>query len=153
MENNEELLVIKRMSEENLEEVAELEKVCFTVPWSKLLLEESLKNQFDFNWVLFSDQTIAGYCNFRVIAGEGELMRIAVLPEFRGRGYSRRLMEILESDAREKQVEAITLEVRVSNLPAIHLYKSCGFKIEAVRNRYYREPVEDALIMWKRGMK
>jgi ribosomal-protein-alanine N-acetyltransferase len=83
-----------------------------------------------------------------VIAGEGELMRIAVHPELRGRGLSRKLMDQLEETAREKGAEALTLEVRKSNRTAIELYKSYGFGEEAVRKNYYENPAEDALIMW-----
>ena len=80
-----------------------------------------------------------------------ELMRIAVLPEYRGRGYSRKLMERLEESARAAGAQELTLEVRESNEAALHLYKSCGFRVEAVRKDYYRNPKENALILWKRG--
>lgn len=141
---------IRRMTLEDLDEVTQLEKESFSVPWSGMLLSESLNNAFDFIWVLTADGKTAGYCLLRIIEGEGELQRIAVFPSFRGRGYSRKLMETLERFAREKNTEAIILEVRVSNLAAVNLYKSCGFEIGAVRKRYYKDPVEDALIMWKR---
>lgn len=141
---------IRTMEEGDLEAVAELEQACFTEPWSKAQISECLKHPYDQVWILETEGKIAGYCNFRVIAGEGELMRIAVAPFFRGRGYSRRLMGILTQDARKNQVEAVTLEVRASNHPAINLYKSYGFKIESVRKDYYRLPKEDALIMWNR---
>ena len=79
-------------------------------------------------------------------------MRIAVLPAARGRGYGRDLMEILAEYARANRVDEISLEVRASNAAAISLYKSYGFKIEEVRKRYYSNPVENALIMWRRGV-
>ena len=77
-------------------------------------------------------------------------MRIAVHPELRGRGLSRKLMDQLEETAREKGAEALTLEVRKSNRTAIELYKSYGFRKEAVRKNYYHDPDEDAFIMWRR---
>lgn len=136
--------------------VAELERSCFAVPWSEGLIGECLDGSIDKVWVLeIRTQAeypplIIGYCNFRVIAGEGELMRIAVSREYRGRGYARKLMENLVADAIENQVQAVTLEVRASNLFAVNLYKAYGFQIEAVRRGYYTEPTEDALIMWRR---
>lgn len=153
-------VMIRQMKEDDLAAVAELEQRCFSVPWSKSLLKDCLDNAIDRAWVLEitvplenSQETCkktVGYCNFRVIAGEGELMRIAVFPEYRKRGFARDLMEVLAADARLSQVQAVTLEVRTSNLSAINLYKSCGFKIEAVRRHYYTNPVEDAIIMWNR---
>lgn len=109
-----------------------------------------MESLLDRLWVLEENGAVVGYCNFRIIAGEGELMRIAVDPAFRGRGYARKLMEQLEREADKNQVRAMTLEVRASNETAIHLYESCGFQTEAVRKRYYTHPVEDALIMWRR---
>lgn len=145
------MTVIRRMEREDLPAAAALERKSFTVPWSELLLKEVFESPLDRAWVLEEDGRIAGYCNFRVIAGEGELMRIAVLPEARGRGYGRELLETLVRAASLEAVEDITLEVRASNAAAISLYKSYGFKTEAVRKRYYTNPVEDAFIMWRRG--
>lgn len=130
--------------------VSQLEQECFTVPWSEQLLCECFQNSYDHMWVLETENSIAAYCNFRIIAGEGELMRIAVAKAFRGRGFAGNLMEILVNHARENHVFAITLEVRASNLSAINLYKSYAFQIEAVRKGYYTNPQEDALIMWRR---
>ena len=95
---------------------------------------------------------VIGYANFRFLAGEGELMRIAVLPEHRGCGESKKLMDRLEISAKEKEAPDLTLEVRAGNTPAINLYKSYGFQAEAVRKNYYQNPVEDALIMWRRSV-
>lgn len=146
------MAAIRLMETKDLHTVAELEQECFTVPWSMTLLSDCLDSPLDKVWVLEEGGKIAGYCNFRVTAGEGELMRIAVLPAARGRGYGRDLMEILAEYARANRVDEISLEVRASNAAAISLYKSYGFKIEAVRKRYYSNPVEDALIMWRRGV-
>lgn len=141
---------IREMVLEDLPAVAWLEEKSFAVPWSEDLILDALESPLDRLWVLVEDECIAGYCNFRVVAGEGELMRIAVDPEVRGRGYGRKLMEHLEADARNSQVGDITLEVRASNEAAIALYKSRGFRTEAVRKRYYTCPEEDAFIMWRR---
>ena len=97
------------------------------------------------------DRPEDAYLYSSAFSGEGELMRIAVLPEYRGRGYSRKLMERLEESARAAGAQELTLEVRESNEAALHLYKSCGFRVEAVRKDYYRNPKENALILWKRG--
>ena len=75
------------------------------------------------------------------------MMRIAVHPDLRGRGYARILMDTLVRSAREQGASVITLEVRNSNQAARNLYKSYGFVEEAVRKSYYTEPIEDAVIM------
>ena len=150
-------LLVRPMTERDLSEAANLERLSFSVPWAETLLAECLVSRLDLSWVLEEEQTeglqqagrrrIAGYCNLRVIAGEGELMRIAVHPDLRGRGYARILMDTLVRSARERGVSVITLEVRNSNQSARNLYKSYGFVEEAVRKGYYTEPVEDAIIM------
>ena len=144
------MIVVREMLPEDLESVAFLEKKSFSVPWSREAIADAAESPLDQIWVLMADGKIAGYCDFRIIAGEGELMRIAVEPSLRGRGFGRKLMEVLTETARKKGVEEITLEVRVSNATAVALYKSFGFRIEAVRKRYYTNPVEDAFIMWRR---
>ena len=142
--------VIRSMQREDLPSAAGLEERCFTVPWSEKLLEKCLESPLDQVWVLEDGGEIAGYCNLRIIAGEGELMRIAVHPAKRGRGYAREMMEELEKHASENGAQSLLLEVRASNLPAICLYKSYGYEIRAVRKRYYTHPVEDAYIMQHR---
>ena len=78
---------VRKMTAEDLEQVAELEQRSFSDSWSKHLLEDMLNSELDEAWVLEEEPgTVAAYANFRFLSGEGELMRIAVLPEFRGRG-------------------------------------------------------------------
>lgn len=143
--------MIRRMVAADLEAVAELEKICFTESWSWKLLEAGLYSKYDEYYVFEQEGRILGYCNLRILAGEGEIQRIAVLPDCRRLGVGRKMMEAMERSASEKQVYAVTLEVRESNLAARNLYESFGFAAEAVRKGYYRNPTEDALIMWKRG--
>lgn len=142
---------IEEFQQEHIPSVLELEKECFSDAWSEKLIRDLLSSTWDKTWVLTEDDIVCGYCNFRIIAGEGELMRIAVHGNCRGQGYGRILMEQFLNEAETDNIENITLEVRASNKPAIALYESYGFKKEAVRKNYYSEPVEDALIYWKRG--
>lgn len=144
--------VIRRMCIDDISAVYNLEQLCFTDPWSKDLLRQGIEQDFDVFWVIEEAGELCGYANLRVIAGEGEIMRLAVHPFCRGRGYGRKLMEQMEAFSRERGVSEVTLEVRAGNKTAINLYESCGFVKEAVRGGYYREPVEDALILWKRGI-
>ncbi|SDL33643.1 ribosomal-protein-alanine N-acetyltransferase [Sarcina sp. DSM 11001] len=93
---------------------------------------------------------IVGICGVKKIFEEGEISNVAVHPDCRGRGISRRMLEMLIREAREDGVESFTLEVRAGNRTAIRLYESFGFRTEGVRPRFYDHPVEDGLIMWLR---
>lgn len=145
--------VLRPMGKADVAQVTELEKACFSDAWSEKLVSELLTSSFDEVWVLaHSDGEIVGYINVRFLAGEGELMRIAVKTECRGLGYSRKLMDRMIKSAYEQATSELTLEVRAGNEPAIGLYKSYGFVPEAVRKGYYHNPTEDALIMWLHGL-
>lgn len=143
--------VLREMTMNDIPYVEQIEQTCFSDAWSEKLLSDMLESEWDEAWVLAdTNGTLIGYANFRFLAGEGELMRIAVLPEYRGRGESKKLMDRLEMSAKKKEAPDLTLEVRAGNAPAVNLYKSYGFQAEAVRKNYYHDPVEDALIMWRR---
>lgn len=146
-------ICLRVMEDADVAQVAALEKECFSDAWSEKLVSDILSSSFDEAWVLVCpDGKIIGYINLRFLAGEGELMRIAVLPEYRGHGYSRMLMDRMVRSAHENEAPDLTLEVRAGNEPAIGLYKSYGFVEEAVRKGYYHNPTEDALIMWLHGL-
>lgn len=144
--------MIRRMQAGDLEQVAELEKCCFSESWSYRLLEAGLYSDYDIYYVFEQEEKILGYCNLRILAGEGEVQRIAVLPQYRGRGLGRKMMEAMMNVSRENQVTAVSLEVRESNTAARSLYESYGFAEEAVRKDYYHEPTENAVIMWNRNL-
>lgn len=143
--------MIRWMRKDDLDAVAELEQLSFSVPWSYESLEQGLSNGLDQYLVWEENGIAAGYINFRILAGEGEIERVAVHPLLRGRGFGRKLMEAMVEYASSQGVTDMTLDVRVNNQRAINLYESCGFVKEAVRKDYYREPVEDAIIMWRRS--
>lgn len=142
--------MIRRMQEADLEQVAELEKLCFSESWSYRLLETGLHSAYDEFYVFEQEDRILGYCNLRILCGEGEIQRICVHPAARRLGIARKLMEEMERSAVFRQVSAMTLEVRESNTAARRLYESFGFVAEAVRKNYYRNPEEHAVIMWRR---
>lgn len=145
-------MIIRIMQTEDLEQVAELERRCFSEFWSYGILEAGICSPYDVYYVLIKEAHIIGYGNLRVLAGEAEIQRIAVLPEFRGLGAGRQLMDAMVGYARRQGAYAIGLEVRESNLVARKLYESYGFTGEAVRKAYYHNPQEDGLIMWLRQL-
>ena len=143
--------MIRRMEPRDLEEVAGLEQVCFTENWSYRLLEAGIHSPYDLYFVWEQEGRVWGYCCLRLLAGEGEIQRIAVLPEYRRLGVGRKMMEAMVNHAIRDRAYA-SLEVRAGNLAARKLYESFGFAAEAVRKGYYHNPPEDALIMWRRGL-
>lgn len=144
--------MIRLMEPCHLEQTAWLEKVCFSENWSYQLLEAGIHSSYDIYYVWEQEGRILGYCCLRLLAGEGEIQRIAVLPEYRRLGIGRKMMEAMVNYATKNKVYAISLEVRESNFAARKLYESFGFAAEAVRTGYYHNPLEDALIMWRRGL-
>ena len=139
---------IRLIRAEDLPFVFALEQKSFGTPWSMALLEETLNSPLDVTWILEEDGAPCGYLNYRSVAGEGELMRMAVSPDVRGRGLGMRLVQEMLSYA-EGRDEAILLEVRAGNRPAVRLYEKAGFTRISLRKDYYENPVEDALIYRK----
>lgn len=154
MLNNSEITV-RRMTAEDIEQVLEVERASFSQPWSAEVFSATLLLPYAHYYVAeLSDDSgntrIIGECGVRDIFGEGEITNVAVLPKFRGAGVAGRMLGALLKDSLEKGMTAFTLEVRAGNRPAIALYRRFGFVTEGVREGFYDEPVEDALIMWRR---
>ena len=131
------------------ENIATLEKACFSEPWSAEALKSSEQNGTHF-FVAEADGTFAGYIGIDTVLDEGYITNIAVLPKFRKLGVGVALLSYTESFAKENGLSFITLEVRCSNLAAQSLYKKFGFQLEGERKGFYKEPREDALIFTKR---
>lgn len=187
--------IIRRMREEDIPQVVEIEKTAFSRPWSKSIFKATLllpyaayyvavevkeeENRESSGGTLMAGGSadsgkpddaleagasadsgkpdknmepgkIVGMCGVKKIFEEGEISNVAVHPDFRGKGISRKMLNILMREAREDGVQAFTLEVRAGNGIAINLYESLGFRTEGVRRGYYDHPKEDGLIMWQR---
>ena len=136
------------MTAEHLDEVAALERVCFSDPWSRNLLLEALKNDLSAYLVALDDAgRVAGYAGLTVILDEGSIDNIAVRPDCRRQGVAAQLLQVFLDFALGNGLAFLTLEVRASNYAAIALYGSRGFRAVGRRKNYYEHPVEDALIM------
>lgn len=138
---------VRRLRPEDIRAAAGIEQSCFSDPWSESLLRGIPGSTLDEGFLLLSEGRPAGYAVFRFLAGEGEIQRIAVLPEYRRLGGGGKLMEAMAAYARERQAERIVLEVREGNLAARNLYKSWGFREQGMRKGYYRNPMEAAVLM------
>ena len=137
------------LKEEYLDEIARLDQVCFTIPWSKSLFASELSNPNAHYVLAFSDGTLAGYCGLQAVAGEGSITNIAVLPQFRGLGIASELLKKIINYANEQNLEFVTLEVRESNRIAIGLYRKFGFREVGKRKNYYSDNHETAILMTK----
>lgn len=136
------------MTADHLDEVAELERICFSTPWSRNMLAEELGNDLSaFLVALDESGTVVGYAGLQVILDEGYIANIAVRPECRRQGIAGKLLQVFLDFAQANGLAFLTLEVRESNQPAIVLYGSRGFRSVGRRKNYYEHPREDAIIM------
>jgi ribosomal-protein-alanine N-acetyltransferase len=150
MENNRMRVRIVPMTADHLDEVAELERICFSAPWSRNMLAEELDNALSAFLVALDDEgKVVGYAGVQVILDEGYITNVAVRPEYRRRGVAAQLLEVFVAFAEGNKLAFLTLEVRASNYDAIALYGSRGFRSVGRRKNYYEHPKEDAIIMTK----
>ena len=129
--------------------IAELEKRCFSDPWSADSIASELVNPLSYWLVAEVDGQVVGYVGSQSVLDAADMMNIAVSPEYRRRGVAKALVNELTAYLSKNDVIALLLEVRVSNEPAITLYEKIGFQQVGRRPNYYRNPREDALILRK----
>ena len=142
-------MMIVRMNESHVKAVADLEKICFSDPWSENSVASELKNKLALWLVAEEEGAVAGYIGSQTCTDESDVMNVAVHPDFRRRGIAEKLVNALVEELRAIGSHCLTLEVRASNDPAIGLYEKLGFVEIGRRKNYYRNPREDALIMRK----
>ena len=130
-------------------QIAQLEALCFSDPWSENSIAQELTNPLSFWLAAVEDGKVAGYIGSQTVMGETDMMNVAVHPDFRRRGVGQNLILSLVEAMRARQSHSLTLEVRASNTPAIRLYEKLGFSQVGKRSGYYRNPKEDALILRK----
>lgn len=141
---------IDPMRVRDLTEVLTVERLSFSIPWSKnAFLSELIGNDRAHYLVAKVNDRVVGYIGVWIIADEGHITNVAVHPEYRGRAIGRRLLLSVAELAQAKGGRRLTLEVRRSNLGAQRLYRSLGFESAGIRRGYYRDDNEDAIIMWK----
>lgn len=140
---------IRLMNNGDIEQIAELEKLCFADPWSVSAFSYELNNPLSLWLVAVEGDTVAGYVGSQTVMGESDMMNVAVAPEYRRQGIAEQLIIDLIRQLNDRNSKSLALEVRQSNLPAIALYEKLGFVQVGCRPRYYRNPKEDALIMRK----
>lgn len=138
------------MAEEHIPQIAALERICFSHPWSEEALRAELWN--DSAVVIAAvgeDGTVLGYAGLQAVLDEGYINNVAVAPAYRRRGVAGALIAALVRFG-EAKLSFLTLEVRASNAPAIALYEKYGFTQAGRRKNYYDDPREDALLLTRR---
>lgn len=137
------------MEPQHVQQVAQLEKQCFSDPWSENAVNSELTNPLSL-WIIAVDGSeVVGYVGSQSVLGEADMMNIAVSPDRRRNGIAVKLVESLIAHLMEKDVRCLSLEVRASNAPAAALYQKLGFQQVGRRPNYYAKPKEDALILRK----
>ena len=141
-------LVIRPARAEDLDRIAVLEDAAFEDSWPRELLNYELTHSRTFLFVASRDDDapLPGYVLFHYVAGEAELLRLAVEPAERRQGLGRQLVERGVERLRHESIKTCFLEVRKDNEPAIQLYNAMGFKRVGRRRGYYRDGT-DALIL------
>ncbi|HIX91420.1 MAG TPA: ribosomal protein S18-alanine N-acetyltransferase [Firmicutes bacterium] len=137
--------IITRLARaDDIPDLCRIEAECFSEPWSESSFTEFFGQSYSTAYVALHGDTVVGYAGMYITFGEGNITNVAVSYRWRRLGAGRRLIDSL---ARHDGVDRLLLEVRESNLPAITLYKSCGFVIDGTRRGFYSNPREDAFLM------
>lgn len=142
-------LQIVPMGAEHIDAIAALERECFSDPWPAEILRAELSNPLSLWRVARCRDATVGYVGSQSVPDEADMMNLAVAPSFRHLGIGRALTEALCDALAKNGIRWLTLEVRVSNAPALGLYEKLGFVPVGRRPRYYFHPAEDALILKK----
>ena len=142
-------MILETMNAAHVAQIAALEKICFSDPWSERSIASELDNKLAFWLVAVEGESVTGYIGSQTVMEETDMMNVAVHPDFRRQGIAEALVSGLVEHLKTMGSHCLTLEVRASNAPAIALYEKLGFAEIGRRKNYYRNPREDALILRK----
>ena len=143
------MIEIRPMDQTHVAQIAELEKICFSDPWSEASIASELSNPLSCWLVALEGERLAGYIGSQTVMGETDMMNVAVAPDYRRQGVGEKLILTLVDILKAQGSHWLMLEVRQSNAPARALYEKLGFAEVGRRKNYYSKPREDALILRK----
>ena len=143
-------VLYRRMTPADVPAVSRLEEEAFSMPWSAQDFLEMIGKDDARYYVAERDGQILGGCGVLMAAGEGNITNVVIAPEARNQGIGTAMLAHLMEEGKKEGLTAYTLEVRVSNAAAIHVYEKLGFASEGIRPGFYEKPAEDAMILWKR---
>ena len=141
-------MTVRRATIEDAKEIFAIEMECFSVPWSLESIETELLNEDKKLYYVVEDVNgVVGYAGAWLVYDEGQITNIAIRPSARRQGFGAKLTSALIEECFKRGMHEIFLEVRISNLSALSLYRQLGFTVKGMRKNYYSEPKEDAYIM------
>lgn len=138
---------IRAMQEQDIPYVARIDEVCFSTPWSEVSFLKELHKASAMARVADLGNIVVGYIFAEHLFDEGQIFKVAVLPDYRKMKLATELLKSIIEDLRLKFCRAVYLEVRASESVAQRLYKNCGFKVSGIRKGYYTKPNENAVLM------
>jgi ribosomal-protein-alanine N-acetyltransferase len=136
---------------DEIDAILAIEQASFTNPWTREMYLAELKNEGVSFFYLARDKgrRILGFCSFWRVLDELHINNIAVVPEYRRLGVGSALLRRVLDEAARFGIRRTMLEVRQSNAPARQLYEKFGFVVAGTRSKYYTNPIEDALVLWR----
>lgn len=137
----------RKLGSEDAREVHELEKLCFSLPWSQAQCLGALKQPNFGAYGLWRDARLCAYVSFYHTSEEMEIVNLAVHPDMRERGIASQILGILLQAAAKMGIEKVVLEVREGNMAARALYRNAGFRQTGTRRAYYPDTNETALVL------
>ncbi len=146
--------IISKMSHDDIEEILKIEELCYGAHhWSYESFLTELNNKISsYRTIKTPENKCAGYMGIWKILDEAHVTNLSVHPDFQNRKLAHRLLLDAIKECYREKIKFITLEVRISNVRAIHLYEKFGFNSLGLRKKYYQDNNEDALIMWSNNI-
>ena len=142
------MMEIRIATIEDAHAIYEIEQQSFSVPWRLESVLAELEGAANKLYIVICEENhIVGYAGAWLVYDEGQITNIAILPSARGKGYGSKLTKQLIDECFSRGMHEIFLEVRISNLAALAMYRNLGFSVKGIRKEYYSEPTEDAYIM------
>ena len=143
-------ITISKMTKDDVESVIQIEEKAYGKHhWAKSSFYDEMSNNLAKYYVAkTSDGEIVGYAGTWHIVDEGHITTIAVKKDYLRNHIGEAIIQTIIDDCYKNEIKYLTLEVRVSNIPAIKLYEKYGFQSLGTRKGYYQDNNEDALIMW-----
>ncbi|OPY58265.1 MAG: ribosomal-protein-alanine N-acetyltransferase [Pelotomaculum sp. PtaU1.Bin035] len=145
-------IAFKKMCPEHISQVVEIEQASFPAPWPQQVFTSEIQNEFAHYIVAAVNEQVIGYGGMWLVLDEAQVTNVAVHPAYRMNNIGKMIMLELMRRAILMGIDKMTLEVRLSNLVARHLYASLGFEKKGMRKKYYLDNNEDAIIMWKHDL-
>ena len=143
-------LFFEKMNQSHISAIAEIERQCFSKPWSENAIDAELENESAYFYVAKLNGEAVGYIGMHCAADECYIANVGVLKKYRNMGVGSALVKYAADTAQRMNMSFISLEVRPSNTTAVRIYERLGFERVGLRKNFYSDPKEDGAIMTMR---